>query len=210
MSCFGKFSPEYGSQDEPGRFSGASHRLSEVGWHCLYGRWLPRQQQLRTTTGHPGCGHRHCSTDEQLEQLFVLLGNDYYISPEAARDALRRRSMFNIIDFTEGWKADLIIRKDRPFSIEEFRRRQMRSLFGRPTPIASAEDVILSKLEWNKMTPSDRQLKDVFQVVMTQGPLLDLTYLRKWAAVLGVQTALEELFQKAEELKRAPESPTKE
>jgi hypothetical protein len=54
----------------------------------------------------------------------VLVSRDrYYISPESAREALARRSMFNVIDFDEGWKADLIVRKDRPFSIEELRRR---------------------------------------------------------------------------------------
>jgi hypothetical protein len=147
---------------------------------------------------------------EQLEQLLVLPAKDYYVSPDAARDALRRRLLFNIIDFSEGWKADLIIRKDRPFSIEEFRRRQVRLLYGRPTPVASAEDVILSKLVWNKLTPSERQLKDPFNVVAAQGSLLDQTYLRNWAAVLGVGERLEELFHQAGELKRAFEPPTKE
>ena len=31
--------------------------------------------------------------------------------------------LFNIIDLATGWKIDLIIRKSRPFSLEEFDRR---------------------------------------------------------------------------------------
>ncbi len=145
-------------------------------------------------------------TAEQLEQFLALLGDRYYVSPEAAREALRRRSMFNIIDFSGGWKADLIIRKNRPFSIEEFRRRQIGTLYGRPLPIASAEDVILTKLEWDRLTPSERQLQDAWQVAVVQGPRLDRAYLRKWAPLLGVADKLEELLRKAD-ASSAPQSP---
>src|SRR6266496_3203517 len=112
-------------------------------------------------------------TPEQLDRFLTLLGDRYYVSPEAAREALQRRSMFNIIDFDEGWKADLIIRKDRPFSAVEFERRQLGNLHGLTVPIASAEDVILTKLEWNKITPSERQLKDALHVALGQWARLD-------------------------------------
>ena len=55
-----------------------------------------------------------------LAALLQAFGADYYVSPEAAREALGRRSMFNVIDFGTGVKADFILRKDRPFSREEF------------------------------------------------------------------------------------------
>jgi hypothetical protein len=60
----------------------------------------------------------------RLRSLLASLPEDeLYYSPEAAHDALRRRSMFNVIDLATGWKADLIVRKGRPFSAEELRRR---------------------------------------------------------------------------------------
>lgn len=136
-------------------------------------------------------------TPEQLDRFLTLLGERYYISPEAGRDALRRRSLFNIIDFANGWKADLIVRKDRPFSVEEFARRQTGNLYGRPMPVASAEDVILTKLEWDKLTPSERQLQDALNVAVVQGSRLDEAYLRRWAPALGVAEKLEELLRKA-------------
>lgn len=136
----------------------------------------------------------------QLDEFLSLLGDPYYVSPEAAREALRRRSLFNVILFAEGWKADLIVRKDRPFSAEEFRRRQAGQLHGRALPVASAEDVILSKLEWNRISPSERQVRDALNVAVAQWPALDRAYLRKWAADLGVTEALEELLRQGEEL----------
>src|SRR4051794_9562386 len=139
-------------------------------------------------------------TREQLDSFLALLGDRYYVRRDAALDALRQRGMFNIIDFDEGWKADLIVRKDRPFSVEEFQRRRTAVLAGRPLPVVSPEDVILTKLEWNRITPSDRQLKDTFGVITAQAAKLDRTYLRRWAPILGVEKELEELLRKAEDI----------
>jgi hypothetical protein len=143
-------------------------------------------------------------TPEQLDRFVALLGGRYYLSREAARDALRHRTMVNLIDVGEGLKADLIIRKERPFSLEEFRRRQVGTLYGRELPIVSAEDVILSKLEWDKITPSERQLRDALNVAVVQWPRLDREYLRKWAAELGVSESLEGLLRKAEDAQPPP------
>lgn len=139
-------------------------------------------------------------TAEQLESFLSALENQYYVSQEAARDALRCRTMFNVIDVGGGSKADLIIRKDRPFSVEEFQRRKLESLFGCVLPMASPEDLILSKLEWDKLTPSDRQVQDALNVAVVQWTRLDLRYLQTWAPALGVVEKLGELLRKAEEM----------
>ena len=143
-------------------------------------------------------------TPEQLEHWLTLLGNAFYVSPDAARDALGRRLMFNIIDLTGGWKADLIIRKNRPFSLEEFQRRRIASLAGRALPIACPEDTILTKLEWNLITPSERQVQDALNVAIAQWPQLDQTYLRKWAPSLGITDELESLLQAAQQAQCPP------
>jgi hypothetical protein len=139
-------------------------------------------------------------TAEQLDRFLALLGEQYYVSPEGAREALQHHSMFNVIDFAEGCKADLIVRKDRPFSVEEFSRRQSATLYGRVLPVASAEDVILTKLEWDLITPSERQVTDALNVAVVQWPRLDREYLRRWAPALGVAEKLGELLKRAEEL----------
>lgn len=113
----------------------------------------------------------------------------YYVSEDAVRDAVRRRSQFNIIDLATGWKADLIVRKDRPFSREELSRRQRARILGIDLWLASPEDTILSKLEWAKGTGSTRQLDDVRGIQAARAQELDTTYIDRWAAALGV-TAL--------------------
>lgn len=112
----------------------------------------------------------------------------YYVSDEAARDAVVRRGTFNIIDLESGWKADIMVRKDRAFSLSELGRRRRAELLGVSTWVATAEDTILSKLEWSRLAGgSARQLDDVRGVIGTQAERLDLNYLDHWAEDLGVQ-----------------------
>jgi hypothetical protein len=140
-------------------------------------------------------------TAEQLRQFLASLGPDYYVSSQAAQEAFQHRSMFNIIDLNTGFKADLILRKDRPFNLEEFSRRRMATLLGKAVPVVSPEDVILSKLEWSAITESERQIRDALGVAVVQGSSLDLAYVRKWAQELGVADRLEGMLAEAARLR---------
>lgn len=123
-----------------------------------------------------------------LETFLASLDPDgYYVDADTARDALRRRSQFNVIDMATAWKADLIIRKARPFSIEEFARRQPAELMGVRTYVATAEDSIISKLEWAKQSDSTRQLRDVAGIVATRANALDFDYLEHWVRNLALE-----------------------
>lgn len=137
-------------------------------------------------------------TEQQLARFIESLGEEFYISEAAARDAFQRRSMFNVIHPETGSKADLVLCKNRPFSVEEFGRRIRVNLLGSPVHIASAEDIILSKLEWSRMSGSDRQLRDALGVAKVCWKDLDSDYLRKWAAELDVSAELESLLKRAD------------
>ncbi|HET6228782.1 MAG TPA: hypothetical protein VFE05_01815 [Longimicrobiaceae bacterium] len=113
----------------------------------------------------------------------------YYVDERAALEALASEGMFNVVDNESGWKVDLIVRKSRPFSIAEFERRQSDDLFGVRVWVASAEDVVISKLEWATLGESRRQLEDVAGVLNFQGAALDLDYIGKWVAELGLGDA---------------------
>jgi hypothetical protein len=137
-------------------------------------------------------------TEDQLASFLALLGQDYYVSRDAALEAFQRRTMFNVIDLARGWKADLILRKDRPFSRREFERRRQIETMGRRLWVVSPEDTILSKLEWMKGRESDVQYSDALGVAVARWETLDLEYLRKWAGELGVEAMLICLLKDAE------------
>lgn len=137
-------------------------------------------------------------TPAELRAFVELVRPDCYVNPESAEEALKERSMFNIVDLSSGWKADLILRKERAFSVVEFERRKRVNLMGSHMSVVSPEDSILSKLEWAKETGSERQLRDAHGIVRVQGASLDLEYLRRWARELGVDEPLRKLLEQIE------------
>ena len=138
-----------------------------------------------------------------LQRLVSEFPQDqYYVSREAALQAYGSESLFNVIDLESGWKIDFIVRKSRPFSVEEFARRREAEVLGTNVTIASAEDVILSKLEWAKMAGSERQITDVAGILRTQGADIDVEYVERWVAVLGVQSEWERASAEAGLTKR--------
>jgi hypothetical protein len=125
---------------------------------------------------------------EALDQLTEgLLGAGFYVDRDVAREALDARSQFNAIG-PDALKVDFMIRRDRPFSVEEFRRREPADLLGTPGFVATAEDVILAKLEWAKASDSERQLDDVAGIFAIANRM-DLPYIDRWAAILGIEDA---------------------
>jgi hypothetical protein len=131
-----------------------------------------------------------------LDRLLAALESaGYYVPDRVAREALRRRGQFNVIDAGTAFKIDLIVRKERPFSAEEFSRRESRLLLERPVLMARAEDVILSKLEWAKKGGgSQRQLDDAAGVLRVSGDRLDRAYVERWAEALGVSDLWQKLL----------------
>ena len=134
-------------------------------------------------------------TQKQLLDFLESLDPDFYVSKEAAIQALENQLMFNVIDIRSGYKADLIIRKNRPFSQEEFARRIHATLLGVDTYILTPEDSILSKLEWTQGRGSQNQFKDALGVLTVQKDELDFDYLKHWAKELGIQDALDRLIR---------------
>jgi hypothetical protein len=123
-----------------------------------------------------------------LDQFLREIDIDrFYVDPDVARDALRRRSMFNVIDMDSAWKVDLVIRKDRAFSIEELRRRTLAQISDVQVPTATAEDTIISKLEWSKASNSERQLLDVAGILRVRSTNLDLDYIEHWVDALDLR-----------------------
>ena len=127
------------------------------------------------------------ATPAQLREFVDSLPKDeYYVDLDAALEAHRRQSLFNVVDMATGWKIDLIFRKARAFSEEEFRRRAQGKVDDLTLFVASAEDVVISKLEWAKLAQSQRHIEDVAGILKVRGDWLDSAYLEKWIRELGL------------------------
>ena len=109
---------------------------------------------------------------------------------------------FNLIHLESSLKIDFFPLRKRSFSQQEFSRRQPRLLLKESSAhayVATAEDTILSKLEWFRAggEVSENQWKDVVGILKVQAGSLDLPYLNQWARDLHVEDLFEKAFREA-------------
>ncbi len=123
----------------------------------------------------------------QISPFCKLFDTDEYYCPprEIINDEVLRGGMFNLIHQSSGVKIDVVLLKNNEFSSSEFSRRQkieiLPELF---VAIASAEDIIIKKLEYFKEGGSEKHLTDIKGILAETK--VDLTYLNLWIAKLGL------------------------
>jgi hypothetical protein len=131
--------------------------------------------------------------ESQVLNLCEAFPSDsFYVSRQAALEAVRTRRQFNVIHPSSGNKVDFMIARRDPWSRSELSRRTRKSIV--PDCLAytaSAEDVILAKMAFYKEGASDKHLRDITGMLQVSGGEIDQAYIRGWA----VQLDLDEIWQ---------------
>jgi hypothetical protein len=129
--------------------------------------------------------------DLPLSRLRLFLSyfppdQDYYVSEDAARDAILHRRQFNIIHSTSGLKIDFIL-PATPFDEASLNRTHRR----KATPdleiqLLSPEDLIIKKLEFHREGGSEKHLRDIGGMLDLSAERIDLARVEKLAAEFDV------------------------
>ncbi len=140
---------------------------------------------------------------QHAEALVNALENEFYVELESVERAINFRRSFNIIHKVTMFKVDVFIPKERPFDQAQLAHRIQVEVAHDPIRtawIASAEDNVLAKLDWFRMGDevSERQWRDVLGVLKTQTGKLDVSYMHKAAAALGIDDLLEKALHEAD------------
>ena len=124
---------------------------------------------------------------------------DFYLDEHCILDAIKRQSMFNLIDLKGGNKVDFWILTNEPFDQSRFSRRCREEFMGIEIQVSSPEDTILAKLRWTKLSGgSEKQFNDAIRVYEVQYGKLDLAYLNNWVKRLDVESLWKGLIDEAE------------
>lgn len=130
---------------------------------------------------------------KDVDTIVSLFADDFFIQEISVRSALKPPFQFNALDNRSALKVDFFRLAGDAYEMERFARRQSVTILGEPAFLASPEDVILHKLRWYTISPSDRQLNDSVGILAVSGDLVDNDYLDHWANQIGVTDLLQQL-----------------
>jgi len=129
----------------------------------------------------------------EVEKIIKAFEPDYYVPHETARQAVFKRSMFNLLHQKSLIKVDCIVGKNDEYQKLAFSRRAKVNYTGEfEVWIINREDLILSKLNWAKMNNSEMQLRDAANVLRNG---YDEDYVEKWAQRIGVDDFLQKALK---------------
>jgi len=120
--------------------------------------------------------------------------NEFCLDTDSIREAIIRRSQFNIIHPEAGMKVGVVISKGDDFDISRFSRvKRLYVSESKSVDFASPEDVIIKKLEYFKQGRSEKHLRDITSMLKISSELIDRAYITSWAKRLTVSEIWEEL-----------------
>jgi hypothetical protein len=123
---------------------------------------------------------------EDLNKFAAIFREGHYIHLPAVEEAIKKRGMFNVIDFESGTKIDFIVRKNTEYRKTEFKRKIRSTSFGFEAWVVAIEDLIISKLIWIQDCQSERQMLDIQELL--KNTQVDNDYLQFWYNKLDLQT----------------------
>ena len=144
--------------------------------------------------------------DFHIPILVQALQDTFYLSETAMHEALEQQDgypSFNLIHLTMGVKIDVFVPPSTPYDEARMARAHPTAFEEDPQArhfyVASAEDMILTKLAWYAAgnRTSERQWTDIQGMLTIQGDLLDRAYLQQWAPALDIVDLLDEAWAAA-------------
>ena len=131
---------------------------------------------------------------QKVAPLVAGLEGAWYVSEEAAGEAVRHHSSFNAIYLEAMQKVDLFVLGDGLLDRRQMagRRRVVVEEAAAPIWVSAAEDQILRKLEWYRLGDeiSQRQWADVVAILRVQADRIDDDDLTLTAEQLGLDDLL--------------------
>ena len=113
--------------------------------------------------------------------------DEFDISEDGVREAIRRQGQFNIIHPASGIKIDVIIKQDTPFDNSRFGRvHRINPAESYQADFAAPEDVIIKKMEFYKAGGSEKHLRDIAGILKISGEMVDWGYITAWAKRLNL------------------------
>lgn len=130
---------------------------------------------------------------DSLQQLDTHLAGGLALERQGAFEGVTGTTRHLITLAGSPFVCELFELSDDPHDRARFARRVQARVFARDSFVASAEDMVITKLRWAMEANRPKDRDDIRNILAVQGPLLDWSYLDGWAAVHGTAALLAEI-----------------
>lgn len=122
-----------------------------------------------------------------VDKIYRKFSNEYIMDKNMVENAIQYQTHFSIIHTNDDLKIDFWVLKNKIGEQGRFGRRKKISLFGESTYIISAEDMVLTKLEWFKRSKNTKHMDDVIGIIKVQAGRLDKRYIMSKLEYFGIK-----------------------
>jgi hypothetical protein len=130
--------------------------------------------------------------DRSIGVLAPLLGPDFLIDPQTSFETVTATMRYRIRHRASAFLVELFLVSSDPHDQARFARRTQVERDGVTYWVASAEDVVITKLRWARA----KDIEDVRDVLSVLGHELDYDYVRHWCSQHGTLARLDELLER--------------
>jgi hypothetical protein len=128
-----------------------------------------------------------------LNDLANLLGRQFKVDPQISFETVTGTNRNIVAVRGTKFKIELFRLSDDAHDLERFRRREPATFLGRDAFVATAEDVIITKLRWAQGGKRSKDVDDVQNVIAVQANHIDWDYVNQWCDRHGTRSLLDEI-----------------
>lgn len=118
-----------------------------------------------------------------IADVAAALPEALHLDQQAAFEAVTGTTRYLVTLRRSPFVCELFVCGDDPHDVARFERRQRVRVLERDVFMATAEDMILTKLRWASLANRGKDRDDVRNMIAVRGADLDWTYIERWARV---------------------------
>jgi hypothetical protein len=128
-----------------------------------------------------------------LNDLVNLLGPQFKVDPQISFEMVTGTKRNIVAVAGTKFKIELFRLSDDAHDVERFGRRLPAKFLGYDTFVATAEDVVITKLRWAQGGKRSKDIDDVQNVIAVQANHIDWNYVNHWCDRHGTRSLLDEI-----------------
>jgi len=130
---------------------------------------------------------------QSLFQLAERLGAPFRLDPQGSFETVTMTLRHILKPVGIPFLIELFHLSDDLYDQERFHRRCRKKMLGREVSVATAEDVIVTKLRWAVQGRRMKDREDARDVIAVQGDAIDWDYVNSWCDRHGSRAVLDEI-----------------